>query len=185
MAGLALLVPAPAHASATACNPALVAPAGSLIGRYWRSIGGERSAYGRPVTKEYRPAGRPGSYRTFRRGGIVWSPDIGPKALVRVYESGKHIVFRWNDTGRDWDFFQVRWSKDAEPGDKTYQVRVARIVPWSGGCKLPENVVVDYAGSSGHGRTPTDWRFRVQGCDHGFFGSDRGPWSRLVHCRHY
>lgn len=187
VAGLAVLTPAPAHAatSGTACDPALVAPATSLIGQYWRSIGGERSAYGCPVTKEYRYANKPGSYQTFQRGKIVWSPNIGPKALVRVYESGKNIVFRWNDTGRDWDFFQVRWAKDPQLRNKTRQVRVARINPWSGVFTLPKNVAVEYAHSVSHGRSKTSWQFSVQGCDRGTFGSDCGPWSNVVSYSHY
>ncbi|MBG0822412.1 hypothetical protein HS048_16845 [Planomonospora sp. ID91781] len=180
VAGLALLAPATAARAATAraaCDASLVAPAGSLIGDLWRSNGGQNSAYGCPVTKEYGYAGKRGSYQGFRNGKIVWSPNLGGGALVRVYESGNRIVFRWSGLGRDWDFFNVRWSKDAHLGNRTIQVKVARLTPWSGALSLPKNVAVDYDDTVSHGRATDRWAFTVQGCDRGTFSSDCGPWS--------
>ncbi|GGM72112.1 hypothetical protein GCM10010106_18040 [Thermopolyspora flexuosa] len=165
-----------ATTSAAACNPALVAPTGSLIGRLWRNSGGEKSVYGCPTGKEIGTASPRGSYQNFQYGKIVWSPNIGPYALVRAYVSGNKVVFRWSDTGRDWDFFNVRYSAGGRPFT---QVKVARINPWSGAFSLSPGCGNGVCSTtSGHG-TGT-YVFHVQGCDRGTFKSDCGPWSNPV-----
>ncbi|WP_182909268.1 LGFP repeat-containing protein [Microbispora sp. H13382] len=168
-------------ANAATCDPSLVAPAGSLIGDLWRSNGGETSVYGCPVTKEYGYADKRGSYQEFRNGKIVWSPGLGNGALVRAYYAGGKAVFRWSGLGRDWDFFQVRWSTTA--GGQTTQVKVGRLTPWSGVYSVHptcywskedgENICVTTNGHGGYVKAS----FIVQGCDRGTFGSDCGPWS--------
>ncbi|GIH24993.1 hypothetical protein Aph01nite_33030 [Acrocarpospora phusangensis] len=172
---LALLVPAPAQAAT--CDPALIAPEGSLIGGLWRSNGGETSVYGCPVTREYNYASVKGSYQRFANGKIVWSPNLGGGALLRVFPKGRNVVFKWSGLGRDWDFFNVRWVVDAHLGNGTQQVKVARTTPWSGSFVLPKNAPREYDNTSSHGRTTDVWRFQVQGCDRGTFSSDCGPWS--------
>ncbi|WP_327106901.1 hypothetical protein [Nonomuraea glycinis] len=163
-----------APASATACDPALVAPAGSLVGNLWRSNGGETSAYGCPTSKEYGFASQRGSYQTFRNGKIVWSPNLGGGTLVRAYYAKGKAVFRWSGLGRDWDFFNVRWSRD---GGKATQVKVGRLTPWSGVYSVDPTCVDGYCiTSNGHGGL-TKATFIVQGCDRGTFSSDCGPWS--------
>ncbi|WP_406312618.1 hypothetical protein OHA77_29225 [Streptosporangium sp. NBC_01639] len=187
-AAAAFAVPAAAQASTAgrACNASLVAPEGSLIGGLWRSNGGENSVYGCPVTKEFGYPDKRGSWQEFRNGKIVWSPNLGNGTLVRVYESGQKIVFKWSGLGRDWDFFNVRWSKDADLGNRTVQVRVARQTPWSGILSFHKDLR-DVAFKPGepemlddhvsHGRSTDRWSFTVQGCDRGVFSSDCGPWS--------
>jgi hypothetical protein len=164
-------------AARTACDPALVAPQGSLIGDLWRSNGGESSVYGCPVSKEYRYASVRGSYQRFAHGKIVWSPDLGNGTLLRVFPKGKNIVFKWSGLGRDWDFFNVRWVVDAHLGNSTQQLKVARTTPWSGSLVLPRNAPREYDNSVSHGAATDVWRFAVQGCDRGTFSSDCGPWS--------
>ncbi|XVQ87908.1 hypothetical protein ACQP2K_10930 [Microbispora siamensis] len=169
-------------AAAATCDPALVAPAGSLVGDLWRSNGGENSVYGCPITKEYGFAGKRGSYQEFRNGKIVWSPNLGGGALVRAYYAQGKAVFRWSGLGRDWDFFNVRWSMDGGPAT---QVKVGRLTPWSGAYSIDP-----YCGngvcSTTNGHAVNRVVFVVQGCDRGTFSSDCGPWSiatsvRLAH----
>ncbi|MFI6922287.1 hypothetical protein ACIBIZ_20275 [Nonomuraea spiralis] len=98
---------------------------------------------------------------------------IGDGTLVRVYQQGQNIVFKWSGLGRDWDWFNVRWSKDA---GKATQVRKARLTPWSG-----QYVMAPYVqggvGSTTNGHEVNKFAFIVQGCDRAAFGSDCGPWS--------
>ncbi|MEU9886931.1 hypothetical protein [Sphaerisporangium sp. NPDC051011] len=171
----AVAVPAAAQASAAGapCNAALVAPRGSLIGDYWRSIGGQTSVYGCPTTKEFGYPDKRGSWQRFQNGKIVWSPALGNGTLVRVYQKGNDIVFKWSGLGRDWDFFNVRWSKD---GGAATQVKTGRLTPWSG-----QYIMSPYCGggtcSTTNGHEVNRFAFIVQGCDRGTFGSDCGPWS--------
>ncbi|GAA0384751.1 hypothetical protein Acor_47880 [Acrocarpospora corrugata] len=174
-AGLTLL--APTAAQATTCDPALIAPNGSLIGGFWRSNNGENSVFGCPVTKEFGYPDKRGSWQRFETGKIVWSPNLGDGTLVRAFEKGPNMVFKWSGLGRDWDFFNVRWSKDAQLGNRTYQVKVGRLTPWSGQFTITKNPAVDFESTVSHGRTTDTWRFVVQGCDRGTFSSDCGPWS--------
>ncbi|GIH24992.1 hypothetical protein Aph01nite_33020 [Acrocarpospora phusangensis] len=160
-------------AAAAACDPALVAPQGSLIGGMWRSNGGENSVYGCPATKEFGYADKAGSWQRFANGKIVWSPGLGNGTLVRVFAKGNTIVFKWSGLGRDWDFFNVRWSKD---GGSATQVRVGRLTPWSGQY-LMSPYVKDGIGTTTNGHEINKFAFIVQGCDRGTFGSDCGPWS--------
>ncbi|GII05888.1 LGFP repeat-containing protein [Planobispora takensis] len=184
-ASLAVLAPAAQAASsasapaslarADACDPALVAPQGSLIGKLWRSNGGPASVYGCPVTKEFGYPDKRGSWQRFRNGKIVWSPNLGEGTLVRVYQarSSGNLVFRWSGTGRDWDFFNVRWSRNGGPAT---QVKVTRIDPWSGAYSMAPHVR-DGVGTSTNGDSHPKFVFIVQGCDRGTFSSDCGPWS--------
>jgi hypothetical protein len=168
------LTAAPASAAGArgaACDPKLVAPQGSLIGAHWRSLGGERSVHGCPVTKEYGFAGKRGSYQEYRNGRIVWSPNLGEGALLRAYQSGNRAVFRWSGLGRDWDYFNVRYSRNGGPAT---QVEVRRLTPWSGIFSL--NTCPGLC-STTSGHATDRYAFVVQGCDRGLFGSDCGPWS--------
>ncbi|MFE0154186.1 LGFP repeat-containing protein [Nonomuraea sp. NPDC059007] len=74
------------EASIAACNSALVAPPGSLVGDYWRSKGGERSIYGCPTTRETGFPDKRGSIQRFKNGQIAWSPNMGGGNLLRVYQ---------------------------------------------------------------------------------------------------
>ncbi|TQM77609.1 LGFP repeat-containing protein [Thermopolyspora flexuosa] len=163
--------------ASTACNPALVAPTGSLIGRLWRNSGGEKSVYGCPTGKEIGLVSPRGSYQNFQYGKIVWSPNIGPYALVRAYHTRGKVVFRWSDTGRDWDFFNVRFSWNGRPFK---QVKVARETPWSGAFSLDAHCDLERCHRVSHGRQTSTYAFHVQGCDRGTFKSDCGPWSNRV-----
>ncbi|MFE3448866.1 LGFP repeat-containing protein [Nonomuraea sp. NPDC059194] len=185
-AAVALLAPATAQASTTqasttaatsSCNPALIAPHGSLIGGLWRDNNGENSVYGCPVTREFGFENTKGSWQRFENGKIVWSPNVGGGALLRVFKKNGKMFFKWDGMGRDWDFFNVRWSKDAELGNRTTQVKVKRLTPWSGQFSITTNPAVDFESTSSHGRSTDTWRFVVQGCDRGTFSSDCGPWS--------
>ncbi|WP_449062778.1 LGFP repeat-containing protein [Planomonospora algeriensis] len=170
---IAPVTAAQAATARTACDASLVAPPGSLIGGLWRSNGGQSSVYGCPVTKEYGYADKQGSWQRFRNGKIVWSPNLGGGALVRVYGKGQNIVFKWSGLGRDWDFFNVRWSKD---GGRATQVQVRRLTPWSGQYVMSP-YVKDGIGTTTNGHEVNRFAFVVQGCDRGVFGSDCGPWS--------
>ncbi|TMR23733.1 hypothetical protein ETD86_06995 [Nonomuraea turkmeniaca] len=180
-AGLAILAPATAQASTTsACNPALVAPQGSLIGNFWRSKGGQKSVYGCPTTKEFGFSDKKGSWQRFRNGKIVWSPNLGNGTLVRAYFTRDRVFLAWSGLGRDWDYFNVLWDKN---GTGNRQVRVARQTPWSGAFSLPVDVYdpgpegEEYASCSAHGGCTTTFSFSVEGCDRGTFKSDCSPWS--------
>ncbi|WP_158088780.1 hypothetical protein [Thermoactinospora rubra] len=183
-AGALALAPAGAQAAATAttatsaaCDPSLVAPEGSLVGGLWRSNGGRTSVYGCPVTKEYGYPDKQGSWQRFQNGKIVWSPNLGGGTLLRVFKKDRTMVFKWSGLGRDWDFFNVRWSKDPHLGNKTTQVKVKRLTPWSGQFLISANPRVDFDDTVSHGRATDTWHFSVQGCDRGTFSSDCGPWG--------
>lgn len=176
-AAAAFAPPAAAQISTarSVCDASLVAPEGSLIGGLWRSNGGENSVYGCPVTKEFGYPDKKGSWQRFRNGKIGWSPNLGGGTLVRVYQKGDNIVFKWSGLGRDWDFFNVRWSKD---GGTATQVQVGRLTPWSGQY-LMAPYVQDGIGATTNGHEVSKFVFTVQGCDRGglFGSSDCGPWS--------
>ncbi|WP_327049241.1 hypothetical protein OG320_16010 [Microbispora sp. NBC_01189] len=179
--GLAVTIPVTvtatsAFAATSGCDSSLVAPAGSLIGNLWRSNGGESSVYGCPVSKEYGYPDKRGSWQEFRNGKIVWSPNLGNGTLVRAYRSGHKVVFRWSGLGRDWDYFNVRWSKD---GGKATQVKVGRIDPWSGSYSITPYCDGEVCSTTA-GHEVNKFAFIVQGCDRsGLFqaGSECGPWS--------
>ncbi|MFC4113135.1 LGFP repeat-containing protein [Nonomuraea zeae] len=171
-AAVCLAVPSAASA-ASACDPALVAPAGSLIGGLWRSNGGETSVYGCPATKEFGYPDKRGSWQRFANGKIVWSPNLGDGTLVRAYRKGQNVVFKWSGLGRDWDYFNVRWSKD---GGRATQVQVGRLTPWSGQYVMAP-YVKDGVGTTTNGHEVNTFAYIVQGCDRTTFGSDCGPWS--------
>jgi hypothetical protein len=174
VATAAVCLAAPQAASASsACDASLVAPQGSLIGDLWRSNGGETSVFGCPTTKEFGYPDKKGSWQRFRNGKIVWSPNLGGGTLVRVFQKGQNIVFKWSGLGRDWDYFNVRWSKD---GGKATQVQVGRLTPWSGQY-LMSPYVKDGIGTTTNGHEVNKFAFIVQGCDKTTFGSDCGPWS--------
>ncbi|MDP4505948.1 LGFP repeat-containing protein [Nonomuraea turcica] len=174
VATAAVCLAAPQAASASsACDPSLVAPQGSLIGGLWRSNGGETSVFGCPATKEFGYADKKGSWQRFRNGKIVWSPNLGGGTLVRVFQKGQNIVFKWSGLGRDWDYFNVRWSKD---GGNATQVQVGRLTPWSGQY-LMAPYVQGGVGTTTNGHEVNKFAFIVQGCDKTTFGSDCGPWS--------
>ncbi|MFE3448867.1 LGFP repeat-containing protein [Nonomuraea sp. NPDC059194] len=191
-AAAVLAVPAAAQAStagavpastARACDVQLVAPHGSLIGGLWRANGAANSVYGCPTTQEFGFPDKLGSWQRFRNGKIVWSPNLGDGTLVRVFaKGGGTAVFKWSGLGRDWDFFNVRWSKD---GGRATQVKVGRLTPWSGQFTLSP-YGQDGLGSTTGGHEVNTFAFVVQGCDRGTFSSDCGPWSiptsvRLAH----
>ncbi|TMR23734.1 hypothetical protein ETD86_07000 [Nonomuraea turkmeniaca] len=171
-AAVCLAVPQAASAS-SACDSSLVAPAGSLIGGLWRSNGGERSVFGCPATKEFGYPDKKGSWQRFRNGKIVWSPNLGNDTLVRVFQKGDNIVFKWSGLGRDWDYFNVRWSKD---GGKATQVQTGRLTPWSGQYRMAP-YVQGGVGTTTNGHGSDTFAYVVQGCDKTTFGSDCGPWS--------
>ncbi|MFG1709680.1 LGFP repeat-containing protein [Nonomuraea sp. M3C6] len=170
--GLASIAISPAAAAARGCDRSLEAPAGSLIGRFWRSSGGPHSVYGCPTTKEYGYADKPGSWQRFANGTIGWSPDLGGGALVRVFSDGD-LVLKWSGLARDWDFFNVRWSRD---GGRTTQVKVRRSTPWSGQFVLAP-FVSGGVGTTTGGEEQVPFAFIVQGCGRTTFGSECGPWS--------
>lgn len=154
-------------------RPVAGGPQGSLIGGLWRSNGGETSVFGCPTTKEFGYADKKGSWQRFRNGKIVWSPNLGGGTLVRVFQKGQNIVFKWSGLGRDWDYFNVRWSKD---GGNATQVQVGRLTPWSGQY-LMAPYVQGGVGTTTNGHEVNKFVFIVQGCDKTTFGSDCGPWS--------
>jgi hypothetical protein len=168
-----LAAPSAAQAATSSCDPALVAPNGSLVGGFWRSNGGENSVFGCPVTKEFGYPDKRGSWQRFQNGKIVWSPNLGDGTLVRVFQKDGKIVLKWSGLGRDWDFFNVRWSQDGSPAT---QVKKGRLTPWSGQFTLTP-FVKDGVGSTTNGHSTSTFSFIVQGCDRGTFSSDCGPWS--------
>ncbi|MEV4222811.1 hypothetical protein [Nonomuraea sp. NPDC049725] len=172
----ALLPAAPsAHGDMAACDPALVAGAGSLVGDYWRSKGEETSVYGCPVTQETGFPDKRGSVQRFRNGQIAWSPNMGEQNLLRVYRKSGKINLRWGPTSRDWDFFHVRWNIDAQPDPaRDVQRRVARETPWTGSYAFNP-----HPGVSHQGDKYEVYNFSFQGCDRGTFGSTCGPWSNV------
>ncbi|GAA0384741.1 hypothetical protein Acor_47870 [Acrocarpospora corrugata] len=173
VATAAAILATPSAAQATTCDPALVAPNGSLVGGFWRSNGGETSVFGCPTTKEFGYPDKRGSWQRFRNGKIVWSPNLGDGTLVRVFQKNGDIVLKWSGLGRDWDFFNVRWSQDGSPAT---QVKKARLTPWSGQFTMTP-FVKDGVGTTTNGHSNSTFAFIVQGCDRGTFSSDCGPWS--------
>ncbi|MFD1935016.1 MULTISPECIES: LGFP repeat-containing protein [Nonomuraea] len=177
-AGAVLAAPGAAQAAtARACDVHLVAPHGSLIGGLWRSSGAANSVYGCPATQEFGFPETLGSWQRFENGKIVWSPNVGDTALLRVFEKDGKMFFEWDDMGREWDFFNVRWSLDAELGNKSTDVRVKRVTGRSGRFSVTTGPAEDLGGASSRGRPAETWRFAVQGCDAGAQGSECGPWS--------
>ncbi|MFC6083678.1 LGFP repeat-containing protein [Sphaerisporangium aureirubrum] len=168
-AGLPAQAATPATTAATPCDAALT-PYG-LIGEKWRDSGGQNSVFGCPRNAEYGFAGNHARRQDFLNGQIGWSPAIGPRTLVRVYAIGGKVIFRWGPTGRDWDFFNVRYEYLHEGVE---QYKVGRIDPWNGVFSVPEGNI---GASNG-----TIHYFSVQGCDNGGFlqRSDCGGWSLPV-----
>jgi hypothetical protein len=169
----ALLGGFPAHAeSATAaCNSAFQ-PYG-LIGEKWQASGGENSIFGCPTRAEYGFKGNNARRQDFRNGQIGWSPALGPKMLIRTYASKGKAVFQWGPTGRDWDYFEVRYSFNNDEV-KTYKVK--RRDPWNGGFSRP----VSGPGPEPMGSNAPLHYFSVRGCDNtGPFqlGSECSGWS--------
>lgn len=157
------------------CNPALVAPSGSLVGGYWRSKGGEGSIYGCPTTRETGFPNKRGSIQRFKNGQIAWSPNMGGGNLLRVYQKNGKINLRWGPTSRDWDFFHVRWNINANPNPAhEVQRRVARETAWTGSYSFNP-----YPNVSHQGDRYDVFNFSFQGCDRGLFSSDCGPWSNV------
>ncbi|MBF8189084.1 hypothetical protein ITP53_25790 [Nonomuraea sp. K274] len=181
----AALVGLPAHAgSATtatatsaACNPKLT-PYG-LIGDKWLASGGQNGVYGCPISAEYGFTTNKSRRQNFRNGQIGWVPALGPKAMIRTYESGGEAFFWWGPTGRDWDYFELRYQFNNRPVN-TY--RVQRTDPWNGGFKTnspgPDNPNCEPGDGPPCG---DDWHyFSVRGCDRtGLFqdGAECGKWS--------
>lgn len=173
LAAAAAFLAAPSPAQATACDPALISGPGSLIGDFWRSNNAGNSVFGCPIKRETRYANRPGAYQSFQNGQITWSPELGNGTLVRVFQKNGKVVLKWSGLGRDWDFFQVRYTRDGGPAT---QVKLGRITPWSGEFKL-NPYVSGGVGTTTNGDSTTLYRLTVQGCDRGTFSSDCGPWS--------
>ncbi|MEW9532422.1 LGFP repeat-containing protein [Microbispora sp. NPDC049125] len=162
---------ATAATTTSACNPAF-APYG-LIGDKWRASGGESSIFGCPTRAEYGFTANHARRQDFRNGQIGWSPALGPKMLIRTYASGGKAVFQWGPTGRDWDYFEVRYSFNNEEV-KTYKVK--RRDPWNGGFSRP----IHGPGPEELGSTGELHYFSVRGCDNsGVFqlGSECSGWS--------
>ena len=164
-----LLGTLPAHAgSATtttdsaACNPDFK-PYG-LIGEKWRASGEENSVYGCPTRAEYGFTANKARRQDFRNGQIGWSPALGPKMMVRTYESGGEAFFFWGPTGRDWDYFEVRYQFNNRPVD-TYTVK--RTDPWNGGFSTNSPGPDSPNCSPGDGPPCGDdsHYFSVRGCD--------------------
>ncbi|MBF8194472.1 hypothetical protein ITP53_54235 [Nonomuraea sp. K274] len=172
----AALVGLPAHAGSaatatatstttfTACNPKYK-PYG-LIGDKWRAAGGEDSVFGCPARTEYGFTTNKSRRQDFRNGQIAWVPALGPKMLVRTYESGGKAVFQWGPTGRDWDYFEVRYSFD---NGEFWRYKVKRRDPWNGGFSIssagpgpdPTVCISSDGGSCGKNHH----YFSVRGCD--------------------
>ncbi|NBE99292.1 MULTISPECIES: LGFP repeat-containing protein [unclassified Nonomuraea] len=175
----ALLAGIPAHAdsattattSSAACNPKLK-PYG-LIGDQWRASGGEDSVFGCPTRAEYGFTTNKSRRQDFRNGQIAWIPALGPKMLIRTYASRGQARFQWGPTGRDWDYFEVRYSFNNEEVKK---YKVQRHDPWNGGFSRP----VAGPGPEALGSNGPLHYFSVRGCDNsGVFqlGSECGGWS--------
>jgi hypothetical protein len=166
------LIPTAAQAR-TACDPNLEAPKGSLIGDYWRSKNGPTSAYGCPTTPEYGYPDKRGSWQLFKAGKIVWSPNFGPGALLKVWRKTGAAHFAWHGAGNDWDYFNIMW----KPAGRNWaQGEVKRTDPWTGSTSLDRSYFVPDNDENGTIRI----NFKVQGCDRGEFPTYRancGPWS--------
>ncbi|GGL42932.1 LGFP repeat-containing protein [Planomonospora parontospora] len=160
-----------ATTASAACDPAFQ-PYG-LIGEKWRASGGENGVFGCPVRAEYGFAGNSARRQDFLNGQIGWSPALGPRAMVRTYRSGDRAVFQWGSTGRDWDYFEVRYSFN-DGAVKRYTVK--RRDPWNGGFSRP----ITGPGPEPLGSNRPLHYFSVRGCDHSGLlqaGSDCGGWS--------
>ncbi|GII96060.1 LGFP repeat-containing protein [Sinosporangium siamense] len=187
---VALLAAPAATGAATrgiACDPALIAPTGSLIGNMWRANGGGSGVFGCPTTREFGIPGVRGSWQEFRNGKIVWSPNQGPNLLLSMHRRDRQVVFRWSTTAPfNYDFFLVRWSRAwGFPVSPDQQVKV------TGGSRTGGRLTVDFPrGEPGVGRSSSDGKtagfaFKVEGCDGTFFGrsSCRQGWSLPISMR--
>jgi hypothetical protein len=175
----ALLVGSPAHAdgAVAACKPAF-RPYG-LIGEKWRASGPEDSIFRCPTSAEYGFKGNNARRQNFANGQIGWSPAQGPKMMISTYQSDGKAVFQWGPTGRDWDYFEVRYSYE---NDEVTTYKVKRRDPWNGGFSRPAGGPGGPGPEDNVGNTDpdTDHYFSVRGCDNtGPFqlGSECGGWS--------
>ncbi|NBF00335.1 hypothetical protein FE391_44445 [Nonomuraea sp. KC401] len=167
-----------ASTTSAACNPKF-APYG-LIGDRWRASGGENSAYGCPTRAEYGFTTNKARRQDFENGQIGWSPTLGPKAMIRAYRTRGKANFQWGPTGRDWDYFEVRYAFNNGPVKK---YKVKRRDAWNGAFSMhPGGPGPDPLGCSHSDGSPCGFAhyFSVRGCDNtGVFqaGSECGGWS--------
>ncbi|MGI5292196.1 LGFP repeat-containing protein [Nonomuraea polychroma] len=159
---------AQAQTSAMACNPSLIPEPNSLIRRFWESKGGEDSAYGCPTSKEYGYPDKRGSWQVFEYGKVVWSPNFGEKAVIRLYRQDWGITFAWQGASRDWQRYNVMWKTSGGA--------------WQQKSDIPRRYMrinKGYFQSDGDDNQSTRVHFKVQGCNSVgvFSGSECGVWS--------
>ncbi|GII02805.1 LGFP repeat-containing protein [Planobispora takensis] len=151
----------PAHAGTTVtattsgCD---IRPYG-LIGARWAELGGENSVFGCPTTPEsdilLDNVGKAGRRQSFTNGQIAWSPRQGPNMVVAAWSRNGYAYFDWKTTApRRYDEFIVRWTSAADPHGAQRDV--------AGGTRGRTWTRV---------RTNSGYRWNVEGCDTGVFGS--------------
>jgi LGFP repeat len=157
---------APSAASAASCS---IQPYG-LIGARWSQLGGVNSWLGCPTTGEYdvyRNNIWVGRRQYFEQGTVAWSPQQGSSMVVATWGHDGWVYFNWGSTSPyHYDKFLVRWDSAADQGTQrefaggtSGQIRVQRV-------------------------TNSDYRFIVEGCDNGTFGSScRQGWTIGVSTR--
>jgi hypothetical protein len=167
-ASLVGVAPVAASASpATAAATCSIQPYG-LIGARWQQLGGVNSWLGCPTTGEYDVYSNNvwiGRRQYFERGSVAWSPRQGNSMVVATWGHDGWVYFNWGPTSPfHYDKFLVRWYSSIDQGEQrefaggtSGQIRVQR-------------------------RTTGEYRFIVEGCDNGTFGSScRQGWTISVH----
>ncbi|WP_336210972.1 LGFP repeat-containing protein [Nonomuraea sp. LPB2021202275-12-8] len=157
-AALACAAPLAAGSPAQAATGCAIQPYG-LIGARWAELGGETGKLGCPTTGErdiyVNNVGWAGRRQTFARGQMAWSPKQGPNMVVAAWSSKGYAYFDWKTTApRSYDKFIVRWTSAADPhGAQEDFVGGTRGRAWT------------------RVRTSSGYRWNVEGCDTGVFGS--------------
>jgi len=146
------------------CDPA-IHTIGLINERYWPNAHG----LGCPVTQEY-PDGN-GRYQEFEHGAMVWSPNIGPRAVLVAYAQDGTVYFNWGPTDPyNYDKWIVRYDRN---GINIGQDDV---------CEPPSCLSHLTMGYWSRNLGPGRYRLVVEGCDEGSTGDNtcRQGWSQSV-----
>ena len=162
-ASFAGTVPAIADAStAEACRPI---SRNEYIADRWQELGGANGSLGCPIdtTKNVTVGGVwKGKRQTFENGQITWSPSQGAQMVIAAWEWRGYAFADWGTTAPySYDRFLLRSYSSYEPRGEQRELR---------------------GGTSGRAwvqkRTTGSYRFIVEGCDDGTFGSTcRQGWT--------
>ncbi|MGN9761553.1 LGFP repeat-containing protein [Streptomyces sp. SD31] len=160
---LTVTVPAAADSSsADVCEPI---SRNEYIADRWQDLGGANGWLGCPIntTKNVTVGGVwKGKRQTFENGQITWSPGQGTRMVIAAWEWRGYAFADWGTTAPySYDRFLLRYYSSYEPRGEQRELR---------------------GGTSGRAwvrkHTTGSYRFIVEGCDDGTFGSTcRQGWT--------